>query len=1011
MNISRSTIMGNLAVLYGGGVFIGDGNEYITLSNCHFSNNWAAFGGGAYVNTYNLYVSFISCFFEGNTATADSGGLYIDKFNSDIVISSVFRRNSAKFDGGGLYIELQNRNVHIIGSVFKENTASERGGAIFVGRRNSLILLENSYFVSNNATISGGGIHAGLQSDSIVLNNVTLCLNFALGGIGGGLYSESPSKLTGSLIHSNKASSGGGSHLFGLFHEITMSEFHSNTALEGNGGALEFAEVTAVNITSSFFSSNFAAISGGALSIKSASNPGSSEGFIRLNTFVNNSARIGGGAMYVLDSSNYDVLDSYFHRNIAYDLPFETEEIVPTAIGSFNNGGALLFENANTLTITRSEFSEHIARDNGGAISLISCSKVDVIGNEMTNNAVRTGSGSALYLNDFMNITVLNNTFSENMAIGGGGAVYWNYVQPDSEERSTEPLGIRTFNKFFKNIGNFGSDWATSPVSLMVPPVVHVTAFDRPIEMLTVEILDYYGSRYSVDDISLVSIEVADTYSCSGREAFATGGVLERASQGTALFSNLELRCFPGGYIDLVVAARSDEVILVANTTSTFRTCDIGEEIIDGKCTRCPVGLYSFGQFPDAICLECPKDAVRCEGSVIEVKPGYWRPTVMTASIYECPYESACVGGSSNDTCASGYEGPLCAVCSDNYYFSSNDNECLKCSESGLNVAGIVVISLLAVVLFVPLAALGIKWAFSSTAETLVTDFSVDTLLFSAFTMCYTSLIDDAKESKEDLEAIFNDLYARWWAQIKIILSLIQITTALPGVTEVEFPPLFGSITGVLSQVNIDVPSSFGILCEATYDYVDILVVTTLTPLFFWAILWLTYLIHYIYTRKLMLHSNESILATYGTYLWVYLFTSYMVLPGVTVYIFRMYSCQSISTSDDSYSETYLRADYTISCSSDRYRYGNIWAGVMAAVYVIGVPMSYMLLLYKRKNTLMHRIESDYCTKLDILKIMPLTFLYSAYEPQFWYWEGIDLVILRNTILTHLLTFHSNRDI
>ncbi|CAM9625594.1 unnamed protein product, partial [Ectocarpus fasciculatus] len=545
----------------------------------------------------------------------------------------------------------------------------------------------------------------------------------------------------------------------------------------------------------------------------------------------------------------------------------------------------------------------------------------------------------------------MNNTISNNIAPFGGGAVFW-------ESDGLIPATVRDSNSYFENIALFGPDYATSRANLSTVTRMSVHSYSEPLPSFGVHVIDFYGNIFNIDNTSLIVAEVSEDSRCSGRTGSVAGGTHITVSRGIALFDGLRASCFPGGILDIALVTTVGGVEFSVTTSILFRECRMGEYILDGACVECPLGSYSFDETGASACKPCPSNTEYCHGHTISVPPGYWRPDLYSSSVYECPYkEEACLGGprASNDTCGVGYEGPLCAVCSDEYYFASGDNSCRACSASGLNTVGIAIIAVLALVLFIPLCYLGIQWAFSSTAETLVTDFS-----------------------------------------IKIALSLIQIVTALPVVTDVEFPPLFGNISNVLNKVNIDIPSSFGILCEADYDFIDVLMVTTLTPLAFWAGLWLVYGVHYVYSRLILKHSNASIISTYGTYLWVYLFTSYMVLPGVAVYIFGTFNCHDI---DDEGS--YLRADYSISCASDRYYFGTLWAAGMAFVYCLGVPMTYLSLLRKRKHTLIARGNPESCTKLDLLKITPLTFLFSAYEPQFWYWEVIET--FRRLILTGVL--------
>lgn len=67
------------------------------------------------------------------------------------------------------------------------------------------------------------------------------------------------------------------------------------------------------------------------------------------------------------------------------------------------------------------------------------------------------------------------------------------------------------------------------------------------------------------------------------------------------------------------------------------------------------------------------------------------------------------------------------------------------------------------------------------------------------------------------------------------------------------------------------------------------------------------------------------------------LFVSYLILPGVSTAIFRVFSC--INVDPDSVSDGfnyYMQADRSISCSSSRYHFGFAWAVAMIFIYPIG---------------------------------------------------------------------------
>jgi hypothetical protein len=112
-----------------------------------------------------------------------------------------------------------------------------------------------------------------------------------------------------------------------------------------------------------------------------------------------------------------------------------------------------------------------------------------------------------------------------------------------------------------------------------------------------------------------------------------------------------------------------------------------------------------------------------------------------------------------------------------------------------------------------------------------------------------------------------------------------------------------------------------------------------------------------------------------------------------------------------------MTADYNVSCSSAKYRFGFIWACVMVAVYPLGCPLFYFWLLFRVRHEIQTRgeekLESEMelsqqrgdeeasCdssialavtekvrTKQEVLR--SLRFLYESYEPRYWWWEIVE---------------------
>ena len=80
----------------------------------------------------------------------------------------------------------------------------------------------------------------------------------------------------------------------------------------------------------------------------------------------------------------------------------------------------------------------------------------------------------------------------------------------------------------------------------------------------------------------------------------------------------------------------------------------------------------------------------------------------------------------------------------------------------------------------------------------------------------------------------------------------------------------------------------------------------------------------------------------------LFLLFTYLVLPGVSSVIFRYFICTNIDPDGVLPGpQRYMVEDYSISCSSDRYLFGFVWALIMVVVYPVGIPLMYFVLLYQ----------------------------------------------------------------
>ncbi|XP_022777721.1 uncharacterized protein LOC111319163 [Stylophora pistillata] len=162
------------------------------------------------------------------------------------------------------------------------------------------------------------------------------------------------------------------------------------------------------------------------------------------------------------------------------------------------------------------------------------------------------------------------------------------------------------------------------------------------------------------------------------------------------------------------------------NQTAGYRAC------------RCLHNFYRLDRFGP--CMLCPDHGMNCRNDTAILATGYfwkWNNTDIMAkysdfvtnthiataeydknlSIFEgmlpkplkCPYPDSCKGGI-NSSCNAGYQGTLCATCSNSHYFRFNS--CLQCPNMLVTIISCMIIAVVFVLLFA-----SVHWGDSKRAQ------------------------------------------------------------------------------------------------------------------------------------------------------------------------------------------------------------------------------------------------------------------------------------------------------
>jgi len=252
LELRNGTISGNNYTDKGGGVYVGDGSNFVmsggTISGNTYDGGYAS-GGGVYVEggTFTMSGGVIS----GNTSSSMGSGVSLQG-GIFTMTGGTISNNSGSTTGGGIYV----RGTFIMTDGEISNNTATLGGGIYINSGGNFTMYDGT--ISNN-TINGnagGGVYMG--GGNFAMYGGTISGNTAAGNStnGGGIYIQIGTfTMYGGTISGNTADSGnpnlsygGGVYMFnGVFRIVTGTIYGSNaspltlrnTAKDG-GSALYF---------------------------------------------------------------------------------------------------------------------------------------------------------------------------------------------------------------------------------------------------------------------------------------------------------------------------------------------------------------------------------------------------------------------------------------------------------------------------------------------------------------------------------------------------------------------------------------------------------------------------------------------------------------------------------------------------------------------------------------------------------------------------------------------------
>jgi hypothetical protein len=198
----------------------------------------------------------------------------------------------------------------------------------------------------------------------------------------------------------------------------------------------------------------------------------------------------------------------------------------------------------------------------------------------------------------------------------------------------------------------------------------------------------------------------------------------------------------------------------------------------------------------------------------------------------------------------------------------------------------------------------------------------------------------------------------------------MQVFSSLNVSFQIPWPPMFVSILDNMKIANIDFMSFFTPLspCSFSLPFLSAFYAhMCLLPAIYLCVKvsqWITSLFRKKKKKNVSIKSIK----------WQILFI-FLLYPGIGQRVFQVFDCQRVS------GRYFLRQDYSIECYKGEHVAALVFALVFLGIYVIGIPLAFLLHLRKHRARLE---DSDFTEKFGSI--------YVAYKAQDYWFESFEMV-------------------
>jgi hypothetical protein len=346
-----------------------------------------------------------------------------------------------------------------------------------------------------------------------------------------------------------------------------------------------------------------------------------------------------------------------------------------------------------------------------------------------------------------------------------------------------------------------------------------------------------------------------------------------------------------------------------------------------------------------------------------------------------------------------------CAVCADGYT-SSTGYQCTKCKGTTDSVT---------------IAMIGIVTAVLA----MVCIYIVNDLL-TLDTIQY-----DTSPFKRSLHTVVKSAKQLPWRKLRIPIVVTQLLTQFVSITGAQYPPLYGEYLKWLNVTNLDTSWLLSAGCVMHMTFYAKLLITTIAPLAVSAVIGATYMrVRHVCKHNAMTAQTVALKRATVKHLSVFLTFTFLIYSTVSTVVFQTFACDYLEDTKVSL----LRADYSVSCDTDKHTAYKVYAAVMIGVYPIGIPLLYAVLLWRHRHSLhpttittgaarsmdsatistnatvtaadtqqQQQQQQQQDNRHEDVSLTPIKFLWEPYRQRTYWWEVVECI--RRLLLTGFLVF------